>query len=204
MHARCIISIQKLDKQHKILRKLVLPMARTELTEKAKKFIIAQKMFFVATAAPDGRVNVSPKGLDSLRILSNNRIVWLNLSGSGNETAAHLQELNRITLMFCAFEGEPWIFRVYGTAKVIHPRDSEWEEFVDLFPPMAGSRQIFDIEIELTQGSCGTGVPFFEFQGQRGDTELVPYFDDLGKEGVEKFWEQKNSLSLDGKATNIF
>lgn len=179
-------------------------MARIELTDKSKKFITEQKMFFVATAAPDGRVNVSPKGLDSLRILSDNRIVWLNLSGSGNETAAHVQELNRITLMFCAFEGAALILRVYGTAKVIHPRDSEWQEFVDLFPTMAGSRQIFDIDIDLVQGSCGSGVPFYEFQGQRGESELVPFYADMGEDGVKDYWAKKNSLSIDGKATNIF
>ncbi len=179
-------------------------MSRTKLSEKFTEFIKAQKMFFVATAAPDGRVNTSPKGLDSLRILSNKRIVWLNLSGSGSETAAHVQELNRITLMFCAFEGDALIVRVYGTAKVIYPRDSEWAELSALFPTMAGSRQIFDLEIESVQASCGSGVPFYEFKGQRGESELVPFYAEMGEEGVQKYWKKKNEFSIDGKPTHIF
>ena len=179
-------------------------MAQTKLNKKTTQFILDQKMFFVGTAATEGQVNISPKGLDTLRILSDKRIVWLNLTGSGNETAAHVIEKNRITLMFCAYEGDALILRVYGTVKVIHPRDDAWAELSGLFEPMAGSRQIFDINIDLVKGSCGTGVPFYEFKGQRGDTEMVPYFAELGDEGVHDFWSKKNSLSLDGKPTQIF
>ena len=161
-------------------------------------------MFFVATAAVDGRVNISPKGLDSLHVVSDKRIVWLSLSGSGNETAAHVQETNRITLMFCAFEGAALIVRVYGRAKVIHPRDSEWAELIELFPKMAGSRQIFDIEVEFTQASCGSGVPFYTFEGQRGESELVPFYERMGEDGVARYWEKKNQASIDGKPTHIF
>lgn len=179
-------------------------MARTKLSESFIDFIKAQKVFFVATAAADGRVNTSPKGLDSLRVLSNQRIVWLNLSGSGSETAAHVQELNRMTLMFCAFEGQALILRVYGKAKVIYPRDPEWTELADLFPEMAGSRQIFDLEIESVQASCGSGVPFYEFKGQRGESELVPFFEEMGEDGVQNYWKKKNQVSIDGKPTFIF
>ena len=115
-----------------------MPNPLPALDQRFTDFIQEQKMFFVATAAADGRVNTSPKGLDSLRILSPERIVWLNLTGSGNETSAHLQALNRITLMFMAFEGKPMIVRVYGTAKLLHPRDVGWDELVGLFPTMAG------------------------------------------------------------------
>lgn len=160
-------------------------------------------MFFVATAAPDGRVNVSPKGTDSLRILGMNRIVWLNLTGSGNETAAHLLEHPRMTLMFCAFNGNALILRTYGNATVSHPGDCNWNELANLFPKVAGSRQIFDLTIDLVQTSCGTGVPFMEFQSQRADTELVPYFDELGADGTRAFWNRKNAVSLDGKPTGI-
>ena len=131
------------------------------------KFIQKQKVFFVATAVADGRINLSPKGLDSLRVLNGNRIVWLNLTGSGNETAAHVQESSRMTLMMNAFEGKALILRIYGQAKVIHHLDEEWKEFVDLFPYSEGSRQIFDLSIELVQTSCGWAVPEYEFKKER-------------------------------------
>ncbi|MFK7803170.1 MAG: pyridoxamine 5'-phosphate oxidase family protein [Anaerolineae bacterium] len=179
-------------------------MSRTKLSEKFTQFIQDQKMFFVATAGVDGRVNTSPKGMDSLRIMSDKRIVWLNLSGSGSETAAHVQELNRMTLMFCAFEGQALIVRVYGRAKVIYPRDVEWSEFVEMFPKMAGSRQIFDLEIDAVHASCGTGVPFYDFKGQRGESEMVPFYAEMGEDGVQKYWKKKNEFSIDGKPTHIF
>ena len=176
-------------------------MADQPLRKKFIEFIESQQMFFVATAAPDGRVNVSPKGLSSLRVMSGNRIVWLNLSGSGNETAAHVQECNRITMMFCAFEGPALILRVYGAARIVHPRDADWSKLVGLFPPMAGSRQVFDVTVESAKASCGTGVPLYAFKGQR--SELVPYFEELGDDGIKAYWERKNQQSIDGKPTNI-
>lgn len=168
-----------------------------------RKFIEAQHLFFVATAAPDGRVNLSPKGCDSLNIIDENRIVWLNLSGSGNETAAHLREANRMTLMFCAFEGDARILRVYGSAKIIHPRDKEWDTCITQFPDMAGSRQIFDMTIDLVQTSCGTGVPVMKFKQSRADTEMLPFYKDMGTDGVKDYWRRKNSLSIDEKPTGI-
>ena len=169
-----------------------------------RDFILRQPMFFVATAAQDGRVNVSPKGMDTLRILSDTRIVWLNLSGSGNETAAHLRDIPRMTLMFCAFEGDAMILRTYGTARTLHPRDVGWTELLAQFPDLAGSRQIFDLTIDLVQTSCGTGVPLMEFKGQRGPEELVPYYADMRPEGVEDYWRRKNTFSIDGKPTGLF
>jgi Pyridoxamine 5'-phosphate oxidase len=166
-------------------------------------FIEKQHFFFVATAAPDGRVNLSPKGLDSLRVLSDTKIVWLNLSGSGNETAAHLRESPRMTLMFCAFEGEALILRVYGQARTMHPEDADWNSHLALFPAMAGSRQIFELEIDLVQTSCGTGVPLMSFESQRGPTEMLPFYEDMGADGVSAYWKRKNSLSIDGKPTGI-
>ena len=108
------------------------------LSDHARAFINRQMLFFVATAAPDGRVNVSPKGLDTLRVLAPDRLVWLSLSGSGNETAAHLLESDRMTLMFCAFDGKPGIVRIYGHAKTYHPRDAQWPELSPLFPISGG------------------------------------------------------------------
>ncbi len=176
---------------------------RIKLNKTLRKFIEEQQMFFVGTAAPAGRVNISPKGLDSLKILSDTRIVWLNLTGSGNETASHLSELSRMTLMFCAFQGRALILRVYGQAKAIHPKDTAWADLIGLFPEMAGSRQIFDLQIDLVMTSCGTGVPLMDFVDQRGPAELLPFFQDMGPDGVEDFWRKKNSVSIDGKPSGI-
>lgn len=175
-----------------------------KLNETQRKFIEAQRLFFVATAGRDGHVNISPKGMDSLRIIDDNRIIWLNLTGSGNETAAHLVDVNRMTLMFCAFEGDAIILRVYGKARVIHPRDPEWKSVLAEFPEIAGSRQIFDLTVDLVQSSCGTGVPVMKFIKSRAEEELVPYFENMGQEGVEKFWRRKNVLSINDKPTRIF
>ncbi len=180
-----------------------MPNPLPALDQRFTDFIEQQKMFFVATAAADGRVNMSPKGLDSLRILSPERIVWLNLTGSGNETSAHLQALNRITLMFMAFEGKPLTVRVYGRATLLHPRDDGWDDLIGLFPAMAGSRQIIDVAIERVESSCGSGVPFYDYKGQRGDKELVPHYDKMGEEKVRQYWSIKNQKSIDGFPTNI-
>lgn len=173
------------------------------LNPKLIKFIQSQKMFFVATAASDGLVNVSPKGMDTLNVVSETRIVWLNLTGSGNETAAHVRELPRMTLMFCSFDQSPLILRVYGTPTVIHPRHENWTTELDQFQSYAGSRQIFDLDIELVQTSCGTGVPMMNFEKPRADEDLIPYYEKMGPEEVEKYWLRKNMLSLDGAATGI-
>lgn len=175
-----------------------------KLNETLRAFIERQPLFFVATAARDGRVNMSPKGMDTLQIIDDNRLVWLNLSGSGNETAAHVAENGRMTLMFCAFDGDPMILRVYGQARVSHPRDRDWQSAIERFDPLAGSRQIFDLTVDLVQISCGTGVPVMEFKRSRGETELVPYYHDMGEEGVRKYWRRKNSLTIDGQPTGIF
>ena len=177
--------------------------AAGSLRQSQREFIESQKMFFVAIAGRDGRVNVSPKGMDTLRVMDEGRIAWLNLSGSGNETAAHLLEIPRMTLMFCAFEGEALILRVYGSARVMHPRDAEWATLGPLFPEIAGSRQIFDLAIDLVQTSCGTGVPEMAFQRSRGESELAPFYDKMGADGVARYWKRKNVTSIDGKPTGI-
>ena len=175
-----------------------------KLNATLRNFVERQQMFFVATAAADGRVNVSPKGMDSLQVLDDNRIVWLNLTGSGNETAAHLRDTNRMTLMFCAFEGDALILRVYGSANVLHPHDMGWDDAIARFPPMAGSRQNFDMTIDMVQTSCGTGVPLMAFEKQRGPEELLPYYADMGADGVRDYWRRKNVESIDGAPTGIF
>ena len=176
----------------------------SKLNGTLRRFIERQHVFFVATAAENGRVNLSPKGADTLRILDDHRMRWLNLSGSGNETAGHIKRQNRITLMFCAFEGDALILRVYGKAKVIHPRDVEWEDASSDFPKLAGSRQVFDVVIESVQTSCGTGVPFMAFEKNRADSELVPFYDEMGPDGVEAYWRKKNVVTIDGFQTGLF
>jgi hypothetical protein len=173
----------------------------SEITDHLRQFIERQKMFFVATAAADGRINLSPKGLDTLRVLGPNRVLWLNLTGSGNETAAHLLENDRMTLMFCAFDGDPVILRLYGHARVVHPRDPEWHEWAQLFPALPGARQIIDVAVDLAMTSCGMGVPLFDFRGERG--QLDAWAARKGADGIAQYWRQKNQLSLDGKPTKI-
>lgn len=179
-----------------------MPLGK-KLNPTLRDFIERQPMFFVAAAAPSGRVNMSPKGLESLRILGDQRIVWINLSGSGNETAGHLTQLDRMTLMFCAFEGDALILRVYGTAKVLHPHDAGWAELVGSFPDYAGARQVFDMSIDAVQTSCGTGVPLMQYQKQRGPEELVPFYADMGPDGVRDYWRRKNSVTIDGYPTGV-
>lgn len=175
----------------------------SRLNPTLRGFIERQPMFFVATAAAEGRVNVSPKGMETLQILDDNRVVWMNLSGSGNETAGHLRQLNRMTLMFCAFEGDALILRLYGQARVVHPHDVGWADAAGQFDGLAGARQVFDMTIDAVQTSCGTGVPKMRLQGQRGPDELVPYFDDMGPEGVRDYWGRKNAETIDGFPTGV-
>jgi len=172
-----------------------------EITSEFKEFIEKQKIFFVATAASEGRVNVSPKGMETLRILGKNRIVWLNFTGSGNETSAHIQENPRMTLMFAAFEGKPLILRLYGQARVVHMSDPEWEELFALFEPFPGARQIFDLHVDLVMTSCGMGVPLFDYVGERD--MLKKWAVKVGEEGVRRFWAKHNQVSLDGKPTHV-
>lgn len=176
----------------------------SRLNRTFKQFIRNQPVFFVATADTTGRVNVSPKGLDTLRIIDDNRIIWLSLSGSGNETSAHVQATGRMTLMFCAFEGNALILRVYGQARVVHPRDDDWADMIGHFPRLAGSRQIFDLKIDLVQTSCGSGVPVMEFCRSRGEEELEPFYAKMGEDGVVDYWRRKNTETIDGKPTGIF
>ena len=171
------------------------------LEEEHIEFIKQQHIFFVGTAGAEGTVNVSPKGLDTLRVINEREVVWLNLTGSGNETSAHVQENGRMTLMFCSFEKKPLILRLYGKSKVIHPRDNKWKELSSLFDEYVGARQFFKLNIELVQTSCGFGVPFFEYRSER--ELLIKWAENRRREGVEKYWKEKNQLSLDGNPTNI-
>lgn len=172
-----------------------------ELSEKLITFIKEQKIFFVGTATADSRVNVSPKGMDSFRVLGANRVAWLNVTGSGNETAAHVQQSPRMTIMFCAFDGSPLILRLYGTAKVIHQGDAEWQELFPLFTPLPGARQIFDVTVDLVQTSCGMAVPNYDYVDDR---ELLSnWASKRGEDGLKQYWQEKNQLSMDGIPSHI-
>ena len=174
-----------------------------KLNRTLRAFIKRQRLFFVATAAPKGRVNLSPKGMETLVVRDDRRISWLNLSGSGNETAAHLREDPRMTLMFCAFEGDPLILRAYGTARMTHPHDPDWAAVSADFPPMAGARQVFDLDIDLVQTSCGSGVPVMPVERERGPEELLPFYEEMGEDGVRDYWRRKNAESIDGRPTGV-
>jgi hypothetical protein len=174
-----------------------------ELSKKLQTFITAQPMFFVASAGPEGRVNLSPKGLDgALAILSPSKVAFLNLTGSGNETAAHLRLDPRITLMFCAFSGPPLILRLYGKGRTLHPRDAEWPEMVGLFADMPGKRQIVIVEIDEVMTSCGYAAPLMEFKGQR--KVLTEWAERKGEEGILEYQRKNNRLSFDGLPTGLF
>ncbi|AXC48314.1 pyridoxamine 5'-phosphate oxidase family protein [Paracoccus suum] len=166
-----------------------------------RAFIEAQPMYFVATAAPDGRVNLSPKGYDSLRILGPNRVAWSNLTGSGNETAAHLAVQDRITVMFMSTATRPMIMRLFGRARALHRADSDWADLRDLLPRLPGARQIIDMQVETVQTSCGYGVPLMRMTGER-DT-LLHWAEDKGEDGVRTYWRDRNATSIDGLPTGI-
>lgn len=164
-------------------------------------FIQQQKIFFVATAGQAGRVNLSPKGMDSLRIIDDHTVRWLNVTGSGNETAAHVLENQRMTIMFCAFDGKPMILRLYGNATMVQPKDAEWDQWSQEFPALPGARQIFTLNVDLVQTSCGMGVPFFDYKEER--QQLNRWAEKKGEQGIEQYWMEKNAVSLDGKTTGI-
>jgi hypothetical protein len=173
----------------------------SEMAEKHIKFIGEQKIFFVGTATDVSKVNISPKGMDSFRVLDSKTVAWLNVTGSGNETAAHVQTHPRMTIMFAAFEGNPVILRLYGHATAVHHKDTEWHELSALFSPTPGARQIFKLTIALVQTSCGMSVPFFDYVAER--EQLTDWAVKKGEEGIKDYWQQKNQRSLDGIETHI-
>src|SRR5262245_40416946 len=139
------------------------------LDDGLKGFIAAQPLFFVATAplSAEGHVNLSPKGLDTFRVLSPVEVAYLDLVGSGVETVAHLRENGRLTLMFCAFWGPPRILRLHGRGRAVEPHDQEWGRLIALFPEYPGARSVVVVDLERIADSCGFGVPLLEFSGQR-------------------------------------
>lgn len=161
-------------------------------------FIEAQAMFFVATAplGGDGHINLSPKGLDTFRVLSPTRVAYLDLTGSGNETSAHLRENGRITFMFCAFEGGPRILRLYGRGRALLAGTPQYEELAPRFPSLVGARQIVVADIKRVQTSCGEAVPRMQLLGQREN--LLAWASAKGDEGLNDYRRAKNARSIDG------
>lgn len=169
-----------------------------------QEFIQRQRIFFTASAARDGRVNVSPKDGAALRILSERRVAYLDVTGSGNETAAHLRADGRLTLMFCAFEGAPVILRLYGRGRVIRRGSEEYSELLaSVFgnQERPGARQIVVLDVEMVQTSCGFGVPLFSYVGERPN--LDQWAANKGADGLLEYWQAKNSTSIDGLPTGI-
>jgi Pyridoxamine 5'-phosphate oxidase len=173
----------------------------TDLTQSLIAFIQVQPIFFVATAPIDGRVNLSPKGMNTFQCLSADRVAYLDLTGSGNETSAHLEENGRVTLMFCSFSEEPLILRLYGQGTVIRPYAPEWEHYALQFDLLPGARQIILVQIEQVQTSCGFGVPLLAYQGDR--PTLIDWAKQKGEDGVQAYQRQKNQHSIDGLPTYL-
>lgn len=166
------------------------------LTAAHHAFIDRQKIFFVASAMPEGRINLSPKGMDTFRVLDAHTVCFLNLTGSGNETAAHLSASTSLTLMFCSFEKKPLILRLYGQGRVVSPHDAAWSTYLPHFPDLPGKRQVILLTVDQVQTSCGYAVPFFEFKGER--EQLTRWADKKGEAGIRAYWADHNQTSLDG------
>jgi len=170
-----------------------------------REFILKQHIFFNASATADGRVNVSPRDVASLRVLNERTVVYLDLTGSGNETAAHLLANGRLTLMFCAFEGPPMILRLYGKGRIIPRGTFEYlnllaSSFANTEP--IGARQMVILDVELVQTSCGYNVPLFDHAGER--TTLTRWAENKGEDGLEEYRRLKNAQSIDGFPTGLF
>ncbi len=173
-----------------------------EITPELKEFIAAQKVFFVATAPTTGRINLSPKGMDTFRVINPRRVIYLDITGSGNETAAHLLENGRITIMFCSFDKTARIARLYGHGRTIHPRDTSWPEYLSMFPPQPGIRQIMEIDIESAMTSCGYGVPLMENLRER--ETLRKYWEKRDEQTLVAYQHKANERSIDGLPTGLF
>jgi len=173
-------------------------MAADFLSQTAQEFMAKQHVFFVATAplAAEGHVNVSPKGLDTFRVLDSRTVAYLDLTGSGAETVAHLRENGRIVLMFCAFEGPPKILRVHGRGEVIDPEHPDFAALSRLFPPLPGVRAIIRVQVTRVAESCGYGVPLYQFVGER--KQLIEWALRKGPQGLHDYRLRNNQRSLDG------
>lgn len=172
-----------------------------QLEPMLQDFMRRQYLFFTATAPQQGRINLSPKGADSLRILDAHTVAYLDLTGSGNETAAHLRQNGRLTLMFCSFDDNPLILRLYGRGEIIAKTHSAWAALRAQFGALAGARQIVRLHIESVQSSCGYAVPLYDYQGERAT--YPRWAQKKGAHGIAAYQEQKNRISIDGLETGL-
>lgn len=179
-------------------------MARFDdrLNETLRAFLTAQHIFFTASAPDEGRINLSPKGQDTFRILSDTCVGWLDLTGSENETAAHLAQNGRLTLMFCSFHDKPLIVRLYGRGRVVRPQDGEWTELHSFFPTLPGERQIVLMDVESIMSTCGFAVPRYDYRGERDN--LIDFACNMGEAGMDEYRHKKNQVSIDGLPTHLF
>ena len=168
------------------------------IDDKLTDFVCGQPVFFVATAplSEDGHVNLSPKGLDSFAVLDDRTVAYLDLTGSGVETIAHLRENGRIVVMFCAFEGSPRIVRFHGKGRAVLKDDPEFEELAGHFKPRISARSVIVIDVTRISDSCGYGVPLMRFERERD--QLPKWADRKGPDGVAEYQRTKNATSLDG------
>ena len=173
----------------------------SEITPALQEFIAEQQMFFTASAAPTGRVNVSPKGIDTFRVLDPSTVAYLDLTGSGNETAAHLLADGRMTILFCAFVGAPNILRLFGRGELVQLDSARGRELHELFPVLPGERHFIVLHIESVQTSCGFSVPLYEFREQR--SLLVDWAHKQGEAKLKEYRRNKNAVSIDGLPTGL-
>ncbi len=169
-----------------------------ELDQERIEFIETQKVFFVGTAPTslDGHVNISPKGMDSLRVLGPTTVAYLDVTGSGVETISHVKENGRLVMMFCAFEGKPLTLRLHGRGEVIETHNSEFSRLINLFPELPGIRSIIRLNIDRIADSCGWTVPVYQFAGTRDYYDK--YAEHVGVEGMRKGQLKSNMKSIDG------
>ncbi|MBX3479116.1 MAG: pyridoxamine 5'-phosphate oxidase family protein [Caulobacter sp.] len=167
-------------------------------------FIAKQHLFFTASATADSRVNLSPKGLDAFRVIDPNNVCWMDRTGSGNETAAHMRHDGRLTVMFCAFQGPPLILRLYGRGEILGRGTAAYDQllaeaFAGEEPP--GARQIVRLAVDMVQTSCGFAVPLYDYQGERDS--LTRWAESKGEEGLVAYRQEKNRVSIDGLDTGL-
>jgi hypothetical protein len=168
------------------------------IDERLADFLTAQHVFFVATAPAggDGHVNLSPKGLDAFRVLDPTTVAYLDLTGSGVETIAHLRDNGRITFLFCAFEGPPKIVRLYGRGEAVQPDDPRFADLAARFPSLPGIRSVIVVRLERIADSCGYAVPRYRYQGERD--QLIAWAERKGEDGLESYRAERNARSIDG------
>jgi hypothetical protein len=174
------------------------------INDSHRAFIEKQKLFFTATSplSAEGHVNLSPKGIDSFRVLSDTKVAYMDIIGSGNETSAHILENGRLTIMFCAFEGPPNILRLYGSGYTVLPEDEEWAYLAPRFDLQLATRQIIVSEVHKVQTSCGFSVPYYDYKGERDHAQK--WAENKGAGGLQSYKAEKNRISMDGLPTPLF